>query len=164
VRILGLDFGGTTGWAVVGADGPVAFGTWDIAPRRGESHGVRYLRLRGYLLELLAAFPDVRLAVYEQSHHRGGPATEYAAGCVSTLQGLLEERRQAGRPIDEAVVHTATLKKHAAGRGNADKAEMIAAAAERLASRQTRGLVNEHSADALHVAFWALDAYERVKA
>ncbi|HAR38119.1 MAG TPA: hypothetical protein DCS09_05830, partial [Porphyromonadaceae bacterium] len=53
---------------------------------------------------------------------RGGAATEIAAGFATHLQSTC-----ADLDIDHTSVHTATLKKHATGKGNASKEVMMAA-------------------------------------
>lgn len=119
--ILALDFGSTTGWAI----GPES-GTWDIKPRRGESPGMRYIRLRGELNAILRAYPELKLVAYEQAHHRGGAATEYAVGCATHLQSWCAEHG-----IEHTTVHSATIKKFITGGGKASKDEVIAAVREK---------------------------------
>jgi len=127
MRIAALDLGGTTGWAI-GTNGKVqASGTIDLVPRRGESPGMRYLRLRAFLEDMRRGFPDIALVGYEAAHHRGGAATEYGVGCATTVQAWCAERG-----IEHQAVHTATLKKGITGNGRASKAEMVAAATVRL--------------------------------
>ena len=46
-----LDLGSRCGWAI-GKVGEVVLGAWDIAPRHGESPGMRYIRLRSCLQEM----------------------------------------------------------------------------------------------------------------
>lgn len=149
MAVLALDFGSATGWAVNGA-GQMHSGVWQIAPRRGESPGMRYIRLRRQLNELLAAYPNIGILFYEQAHHRGGAATEYAAGCVATAQAWCAEHR-----IEHASVHSATIKRHATGKGNANKDAVLGA---------VRGWgyapVDDNEADALALLHWAI-AQER---
>lgn len=130
VRVLALDPGSSCGFAVGFDAYGATSGVWDLAPRRGESPGVRYLRLRARLNEVRAAFPDLGLVVYEQSHHRGGAATEYAAGVATHVQSWCAERG-----IEHAAVHSATVKRHATGRGNAKKPEVLEAARTRFGAR-----------------------------
>ena len=147
--VLGLDLASRTGWAVATPLRVQAFGYWDIAPRRGESPGMRYIRLRGNLVEVHRAHPDLRLLAYEQAHQRGGAATEYAAGCVATVQAWCAELG-----IEHVAVHSGTLKRDATGAGNAKKPEMIAAA------RRIPGLelvpLSDDEADAIHLTQYAL--------
>ena len=113
--ILGLDFGSTTGWAI-GDDS----GTWDIAPKRGESSGMRYIKLRARLNEIRKAYPRLTICYYEMAHNRGGAATEYANGCTATLQAWCCEHG-----YHYASVHSATIKKEIAGHGKASKQDVI---------------------------------------
>lgn len=126
MRVLALDFGGVTGWAIGKYKGADASGTWDIVPRRGESPGMRYIHLRRKLEEIYAAYPDLGLVIYEMAHMRGGAASEYGIGCSTTLQAWCAERG-----FQYTTVHSATLKKWATGKGNAKKPDMMAAATKR---------------------------------
>jgi len=153
---LALDLGSRCGWAVGQAgqagqaeplrSGLICSGVWDIAPRRGESPGMRYLRLRAQLQRVHAAYPDLAAVYYEQAHHRGGAATEYALGCVASVQAWCAEHG-----IEHAAVHSALIKKHATGKGNAPKEALLAAL-------RKRGLTpsDDNEADALALLDWAL--------
>ena len=162
MRVLGLDLGSTTGWAVAEEQlRIVASGTWDIAPRRGESSGCRYLHLRAHLNEALAAFDAFDLVIYEAAHHRGGHATEYAVGCVATVQAWCAQR-----DVEHASVHTATLKKYATGNGRADKAAMVGAAGRIACTSRlvapasgpgSDGYLDDNEADAIHAARYGME-------
>ena len=149
--ILGLDFGGTTGWAVTWA-GSIVSGVWKLAPAPGESPGMRYIRLRGYLVELRRAFPELAVVAYEEAHHRGKAATQYAHGYIATLQAWCVEQK-----IDHTAFHSATLKKWATGKGNAKKEAMVAAGREKFGKPDA-----EHDEiDALWVLDLAIERYGR---
>lgn len=122
---------------------------------------MRFLRFRSWLRETLS-ITEMGLAgrskeggrgvvAYEQAHHRGGHATSLCVGLVTVL---LEEAASQG--IETSPVHTATLKKHATGKGNAGKPEMQAAALKRW-GKPAGGELQEDQADALCVLGWALD-------
>lgn len=83
---------------------------------------MRYLKLLARLNAVRAAFPDVGAVYYEQAHHRGGAATEYAVGCVTHVQAWCAEHG-----IEHGARHTAEIKRHATGKGNADKEAVMAA-------------------------------------
>jgi len=138
MRFLALDLATKTGWAL--SAGPS--GTQDFSPRRGDSPGMRWIAFAGWLRRLLTDEP-VDVIVYEQAHHRGGAATHVAHGLISHV-----ERVAAELGIEVTSRHTASIKKHATGRGNSDKAAMVAAA-------QKRGWnpADDNEADAL----WLLD-------
>jgi Holliday junction resolvasome RuvABC endonuclease subunit len=140
MRLLALDFGSRTGWAVGNSQGVDCSGWWDIKPSRGESQGMRYIKLRCSLQLVNQAHPGLGLVVYEQAHHRGGAATEYAAGCVATVQAWCAELG-----IQHCSVHSATLKLHATGNGRASKADMVAAASKLLG----RKVEDDNEADAV---------------
>lgn len=56
---IGLDPGQACGWAVLGRNGKrLASGVWDLKSRRHEGGGMRYVRARSHLSDLLDAFAD----------------------------------------------------------------------------------------------------------
>jgi Holliday junction resolvasome RuvABC endonuclease subunit len=121
--LLAIDPGSACGWAVHDADRIVASGVWNLAPRRGDSPGVRYLKLRSRLTDVKDRWPELELVAVEQAHHRGGAATEYAIGIVTHVQSWCAEVG-----VEHLTINTSVVKKAATGRGNADKAAMVAAA------------------------------------
>ena len=149
--ILGLDLGTKTGWAIRTAAGRVTSGHHELTLRRGESPGMRFLRFRAFLRELLelGELGPGSVVAYEQAHHRGGHATSLAVGLVTVA---LEEA--AARELETAPVHTGTLKKFATGSGAAGKPAMIEAAQELFGLPD---LTSDDEADALHVLAWAAD-------
>ncbi len=124
--LLAIDPGSICGWAVRTSAGVVASGVWNLAPRRGDSPGIRYLKLRSRLTDVKDRFPGLDVVAVEQAHHRGGAATEYAIGIVTHVQSWCAEVG-----VEHLVVHGRHVKKLATGRGNADKAAIIAAAERR---------------------------------
>lgn len=118
MKILSLDMATKTGWA---CNDPEVSGVEDFAVRRGESPGMRFVRFRAWLQEIISHLtPDV--VVYEQAHHRGGAATEVGVGLSTHMQGVLAESG-----IDYIGCHTGTLKRHATGKGNSKKPAMMEA-------------------------------------
>jgi Holliday junction resolvasome RuvABC endonuclease subunit len=91
--------------------------------------------------------PRVDLLVFEQAHHRGGAATEVAAGFSTRV---LEFAARHG--IEHGTVHTATLKKFVTGKGNAKKPEMVGAVRLRWAPSVT----DDNEADAIAILYYAL--------
>ncbi len=174
LAILALDLATTTGWALRARDGSVTSGVQRFDLARGESPGMRFLRLRRWLQELVESAPfmvgGVSLDVnerpraqeattklvdvisYERAHHRGGAAT---AVCVGMATVMLEEAARLG--IEVSPVATTTLKKHATGSGRAGKDEMIAAASKRWHSVYPSGVEDDNQADALCILAWACD-------
>jgi crossover junction endodeoxyribonuclease RuvC len=123
VRILAIDPGTSCGWAVRHSADTWDSGVWDLAPRRHEGGGMRFLRLRAYLREVLDRFPPDVVAYEEVRMHRGVDAAHIYGGVVAVVVEECEARK-----IPYSTVHYATAKKTATGKGNADKAAMVAAA------------------------------------
>lgn len=142
MRIVGIDPGTRCGWALLEDGERVASGTWDLKSRRHEGGGMRYLRFRRYLLELLAHEPEA--VVYEEvRRHAGTSAAHVYGGLVGQLTALCESRQ-----IPYQAIPVGTIKRCATGKGNASKAAMIAAA------RSQWGAVgDDNEADALWCAF-----------
>lgn len=125
-RILAIDPGTACGWAVRHSEQTYDSGVWDLKPRRHEGGGMRWVRLRAYLREVLDRFPPDIVAYELVRRHLGTDAAQLYGGCVAVVAAECEERR-----IPFTAIPVATVKKHATGKGNADKAAMIAAAAKR---------------------------------
>lgn len=149
VPVLALDLSLTTGWALWDSCGRVTSGVQSFETKRGESVGMRFLRARAWLREVMAFAGGKGVIAYEQAHHRGGHATAVAVGLVTVV---LEEAAAQG--WETVAVHTNTLKKHATGKGNAKKPDMIAAARARWERPEVS---DDNEADALLVLAWALD-------
>ena len=148
--ILALDTGTHTGWALLNGGRIYESGVQDFTKRRGESNGFMFLRFRAWLTDMLRH--PVTLVVYEQAHHRGGPATEICVNLTGRVQEIATEKG-----IEYASVHSATLKKFVCGSGRADKAVMIAFARSILCREPT----DDNEADAVCIAMWAKN--ERVE-
>lgn len=160
--ILALDLSTRTGWALWDRNGMVTSGVYELKLKRGESPGMRFLRFRAWLTELIAlgqlapndgfaerpAFGPGVIA-YEQAHHRGGAATELCVGLVAVVQEQAARQR-----VEHTAVHTAELKKHATGKGNAGKDMMLEAARKRW---RKPNLQSDDEADALCILDWAME-------
>lgn len=149
MKILALDMATKTGWAVIEDGGIKESGVQDFTKGRGESNGLMFLRFRKWLQEI-ASFGPFSIVAYERAHYRGGAATEVCVGLQTRAQEFAAETG-----AESAPVATTTLKKFATGRGNADKADMVKAAALILG----RPPVDDNEADAVHVGRWAWVQY-----
>ena len=155
--VLALDMATSTGWALLDRDGTVTSGVQRFVLTRGESVGMRFLRFRRFLRELIMHpsrpyLSTVDVIAYERAHHRGGAAT---ALCVGMATVLLEEA--AILRVETTVVPTMTLKKFFTGRGNAGKDDMAREAMKRFGEKHLLGreLASDDEADALAVLEWA---------
>ena len=139
MKILALDLGTHMGWAL--SDG--ASGTFHLqtdSQRRFEGSGMKWLRLRRFLDEVGA----VDLVVLEEvRRHAGTDAAHAYGGALAVVTAWCEEKK-----IPHTAYPVATIKKHATGKGNANKAAMMQAAADR-----GWDVVDDNHADAL----WILD-------
>lgn len=138
--ILALDLATRTGWAH--SSGPS--GVQDFSPRRGDSPGMRWLEFASWLNRVLDSVPTDIIA-YEQAHHRGGAPTHVAHALIGQVEAVAAERN-----IELTNRHTATIKKHATGKGNADKGAVVVAAAAKWPDKK---LSDDNECDAL----WLLD-------
>lgn len=138
--ILAIDPATKCGWAHTNG----ASGTWDLSVRRDESAGMRLMRLESKLNEIGAA--GLNLLVFEAARH-AAPKMQGALVVQSEFQAVIklwcEKRNLVYRGYSPSEV-----KKHATGKGNANKEAMVNAAKARWP--QVR---DDNEADAL----WILD-------
>jgi hypothetical protein len=159
--ILALDLGTTTGWALRSANGPVAHGFVSFKSQRYEGGGMRYLRFGRWLADMLALSgqqsgsqtgSQTNLtgigAVYfeEVRRHLGVDAAHVYGGLLATLTAWCEHHQ-----IPYQGVPVGTIKRHATGKGNAGKAEVIAAM-----KALGHPVTDDNEADALALLHWAL--------
>ncbi|WP_363799826.1 hypothetical protein ABU614_06850 [Lysobacter firmicutimachus] len=144
--ILALDLGTSLGWALR-FTGLVISGTEHFKLGRFEGGGMRYLRFARWLDEA-RAFAGPFEAVYfeEVRRHRGVDAAHAYGGFLAQLTAWCE---QYGIPYQGVPV--GTIKKFATGKGNADKAAMVAAAEQRGHHPK-----DDNEADALALLYWAV--------
>lgn len=141
MNILTIDPGTKLGWALQLDWGMLLSGVQRFELSRDESPGMRWLRFRAWLREMLAKSERIDVIYHERPHHRGGAATAVLEGFVSQLQAFAAERR-----IEIRAVHSGTLKKSATGSGVASKPEMIAAAKTAYPGHE---VADDNQADAL---------------
>ena len=144
--VLALDLGTTTGWALRGRDGGITSGTITFKPSRFEGGGMRFLRFRSWLAEVTAHSGGLGQIVFEEVRaHAGTDAAHIYGGFLAILVAWCEER---GVPYQGVPV--GTIKAFATGKGNANKAAIIAA-------MQARGFrpADDNEADAIALLLWA---------
>ena len=146
--VLALDLGTTTGWALRTEDGRVTSGTVTFKPSRFEGGGMRYLRFNSWLSEVARHSSGLARIVFEEvRRHAGTDAAHIYGGFLAHLAAWCEERSIAyeGVPVG-------TIKRHATGKGNADKAAMVAAVRARGFSP-----ADDNEADAIAILLWAIE-------
>lgn len=143
---LALDLGSTTGWCVrIGSN--TLSGIWKNKGGRYEGGGMRFLRFRKHLDEVNAATPLTVVYFEEVRRHIGTDAAHIYGGLLATLTAWCEEH---GVPYEGVPV--GTIKKHVTGKGNADKAAMIAAV-RKLGYEP----IDDNEADAVALMLWATE-------
>lgn len=126
MRLLGIDPGTKCGYATMSDDGRIESGVLNLTPRRHEGGGMRFLRMRRHLAEILETAKPQAVAYEEVRRHLGTDAAHIYGGIVAIIQSECEARQ-----IPYSGIPVGTVKKLATGKGNADKGMMLAAAAER---------------------------------
>ena len=143
MKILALDPATKTGWAH--SDGPS--GVWDLSIRRDESGGMRLIRLLGKLNEIRGSL-GIDVVAFEAARH-SAPKMQGALVVQAKIQGVIESWcEQHG--VDYRGRSPSEIKKHATGKGIANKDAMLATA---RAKWPAAGIVDHNQADAL----WLLD-------
>jgi len=145
--ILSLDLGTQTGWALKQPDAAVISGSETFKPGRFEGGGMRFLRFKRWLTELKQSTDGLDAVYFEEvRRHAGVDAAHLYGGFLAQLTAWCEHHA-----IPYQGVPVGTIKKHATGKGNAGKTDMVNA-------MRARGFqpVDDNEADALALLLWAL--------
>ena len=152
--LLALDLGTTTGWAMRLADGSIVSGTMAFRPGRYEGGGMRYLRFRSWLDELLRQAPALGAVFFEEvRRHAGTDAAHIYGGFLAHLAAWCEQK---GLPYQGVPV--GAIKRHVTGKGNADKQAVIAAVTDRGFNP-----TDDNKADAIAILLWATETQGGVR-
>ena len=145
--ILALDLGTQTGWAVLPRSGRIPSGVTEFRPGRFEGAGMAFLRFGKFLADLDRDAGPFDAVVFEEVRaHAGTLAAQVYGGFLAHLTAWCERQ---GAPY--LGVPVATIKRHATGKGNAGKAEVI-----RAIKAQGFAPADDNEADALAILAWAL--------
>lgn len=149
--ILALDLGTTTGWALRGSDGNITSGSESFRPQRFEGGGMRFLRFKRWLTELKAVTDGIDALHFEEvRRHVSTDAAHAYGGFLATLTAWCEHHQ-----IPYQGVPVGTIKKHATGKGNAGKDEVIAAI-----RAHGHAPSDDNEADALALLHWAIAQHD----
>lgn len=122
-RLLALDLGSTCGWAALPRSGFVTSGSAAFKPDRFSGAGMVFLRFERFLADLHRDASPFDAVVFEEVRaHAGTLAAQVYGGFVAHLTAWCERAR-----VPYLGVPVATIKRHATGKGNAGKLEVIAA-------------------------------------
>ena len=133
--VLALDIATKTGWKT-----KTSSGVWDLKPNRGESEGMRVVRFKSKVKELVL-LEDIKLISYERPAGLHKSSIMVASEMVGVLKDLC-----IGMGLDLACYSASEIKKFATGKGNAKKEAMIAEAV-RLGFNPK----DDNEADAIHL-------------
>lgn len=119
-KLLAVDLGTKTGFGV-GSAGHMVSGTWNLKPSRWDGGGMRFVKFRARLDEILNAYGLTHVFYEEVRRHAGTDAAHVYGGLLATLTAWCEEHHipYQGLPVG-------TIKKRFTGNGNASKELMIA--------------------------------------
>jgi hypothetical protein len=144
--ILALDLGTQTGWALACRDGSITSGSQSFKPQRFEGGGMRFLRFKRWLTDIKQCNDGIDQVVFEEvRRHVGVDAAHAYGGFMGQLTAWCEHHQ-----IPYQGIPVGTIKKHATGKGNASKDEMVA-------SVRTRGHdpADDNEADAIALLYLA---------
>lgn len=144
-NILALDLGTTMGWALRNA-GVIQHGFISFKGHRYEGGGMRYLRFGRWLSEVAASAQVSAVYFEEVRRHAGVDAAHVYGGLLATLTAWCESR-----DIPYQGVPVGTIKRHATGKGNASKEQVIAAM-----RALGHPVADDNEADALALLHWAM--------
>jgi Holliday junction resolvasome RuvABC endonuclease subunit len=135
MNILSLDIATKTGWCT-----KTASGVWDFKPKRGESEGMRVVRFKSRVREMIT-MEQINVIAYERPAGIHKASIMVASEMIGVLKDLCIELG-----VEVANYAATEIKKFATGKGNAKKPDMISAA-------QALGYTPEddNEADAIHL-------------
>jgi Holliday junction resolvasome RuvABC endonuclease subunit len=146
LRILALDPATHCGYAISRS----LYGVWDLTPKRDESIGMRLIRLRSKLIEVINC-ERINLVVFER------PGGQFKAAIIvqSEIQGQIKTVCE-DLKVEYRAYSSKEIKKYATGNGNAGKPLMIKCAKEKLGYPGK----NDNEADALWILELAKSEYK----
>jgi crossover junction endodeoxyribonuclease RuvC len=145
--ILALDLGSKTGWAIRTKAGVFRSGVSEFKPNRFEGGGMGFLRFEAFLREHQTLNGPLSAVVFEEVRsHAGTLAAQVYGGFLAHLSAWAEREK-----IPYKGVPVGVIKRHAAGKGNASKLEVIQAV--RLMGFDPK---DDNEADALALLDWAV--------
>jgi len=150
--ILALDLGTKTGYAIGDKKGPISSGMMNFATKRNEGGGMRYVRFSRWLKHIIAQQRITEIYYEEVRRHAGTNAAHVYGGFMSHLTAICDE---VDNELPYQSIPVGSIKKHATGRGNASKPEMIRAAITK--GWMPKGSEEDNEADALHILDYAIN-------
>jgi crossover junction endodeoxyribonuclease RuvC len=135
-NILGLDVSTKTGFAT-----SIASGVWDLSIKRDESSGMRLIRFKSKLQEMIQKH-EIKLIAFERSSGQYQSTVIVQSEIHGVLKMVCEENK-----IEYRAYSASEIKKFATGKGNSGKPLMIEAAKRKYGIE----IIDDNHADALHI-------------
>lgn len=139
IKILAIDQATRTGWATNNGGG-----VWDLKVLKDESGGMRLIRLRAKLKELIK-IEEIDLVIYERVSGRFKAAISVSAELAGTIKLCCEDLG-----VEYRAFSAKEIKRHATGKGNCGKPAMMESAEKKWPNIN---IIDDNHADAL----WILD-------
>jgi len=135
LKILALDIATNTGWKTA-----TSSGTWCLKPNRGESEGMRVVRFKAKVREMIE-LESITLISYERPAGAHKSSIMVASEMIGVLKDLCIEKG-----VELACYSASEIKKFATGKGNSKKDAMLQAAIELGYNPK-----DDNEADAIHL-------------
>jgi Holliday junction resolvasome RuvABC endonuclease subunit len=135
MNILALDIATNTGWKT-----STSSGTWNFKPNRGESEGMRVVRFKAKVREMID-LEQISLISYERPAGMHKSSIMVESEMIGVLKDLCIEKS-----VELACYSASEIKKFATNKGNAKKDEMIKSAIELGFTPK-----DDNEADAIHL-------------
>jgi len=135
MKILALDIATKTGWKT-----NTSSGVWNLKPNRGESEGMRVVRFKAKVKELIK-LEEIELVSYERPAGMHKSSIMVASEMVGVLKDLCIEFG-----VNLACYSASEIKKFATGKGNASKDLMV-----EHAIKLGFNPIDDNEADAIHL-------------
>jgi len=139
LKILALDVATHCGWAI----SHDIYGVWDLSPKRDEGGGMRLIRFRSKMMEVIQS-EYINLVVFERPGGRHVGAVIVQSELQGQVKTVCEDLQLPYRGYSSQ-----EIKKYATGKGNCGKSLMISTAQEKLGYQGD----DDNEADAL----WLLE-------
>ena len=136
IKILSLDVATHCGWCT-----ETAYGVWDLSIKRDESSGMRLIRFKSKLDEIVK-LEKIDLITFERTSGFYKSALIIQSELHGVLKMFCEENK-----IQYRAYSAKEIKKFATGKGNANKLMMIKAAKSKLKYKGN----DDNEADALWI-------------
>ena len=135
MKILALDIATKTGWAIENFSG-----TWDFSLKKGDSDGMRLLRIRARVKEVVES-ENIDLVVWERAAGLFKSAIITESELIGAVKLFCEENK-----LNYTSYSATEIKKFFTGKGNAKKADMLNEAKRRFPNRNIK---DDNEADAI---------------